>query len=94
MALLATDLQLLRQFLVEAELRCSKRSSRRAERGDHAGAQLYAELVRSYQKLRADITAGAEQYDMHGVLRAMLALSGKERDYQDSSGEKARGRQT
>ena len=92
MPLSATDLQLLRQFLVEAELRSNKRSSRRAERGDHAGARLYAELCRSYQKLRADITAGAEKYDMHGVLREMLALSSKERDYQDG-GEPARGQQ-
>jgi hypothetical protein len=92
MPLSATDLQLLRPFLVEAELRCSKRSFRRAERRDHAGAQLYAGLVRSYQSLRAEITASAEKYDMHGVLREMLTLLSKERDYQDSP-EKAGSRE-
>ena len=92
MPLSTTDLQLLRQFLVEAELRCSKRSSRRAERGDHHGAQLYADLGRAYQKLRADITGAPEKYDIHGTLREMLALSGRERDYQDG-GERARERQ-
>jgi hypothetical protein len=91
MPLSPADLQLLRQLLVEAELRCSKRSFRRAERRDNAGAQLYAELVRSYQRLRTDITAGPEKYDMHGVLRETLSLSSKERDLQDT-GEQARGR--
>ena len=91
MPLSATDLQVLRPFLVEAEIRCSKRSSRRAERRDDAGAQLYAGLVRSYQNLRTEITARAEKYDMHGVLQEMLVLLSRERDYQDSP-EKAGGR--
>jgi hypothetical protein len=88
MPLSAKDLQVLRPLLVEAELRCSKRSFRRAERRDNAGAELYAGLVRSYQNLRADITARTGNYDIHGVLQEILVLLGKERDIQDKTGQR------
>ena len=92
MPLSAADLQLLRQLLVEAELPAASDHPEEPKGAiTRVGGWLYVELVRSYQKLRADITAGPERHDMHGVLRETLLLMSKERDYQDSGG-KAPGR--
>jgi hypothetical protein len=80
MPLSETDALLFRQLCIEAEMRCSKRSARRAERHDDSGSRHFADLASQYQRLRATIAENSGTLDTSSVLKDIVRLANKEQD--------------